>query len=224
MKVAFATIGQSPRDDVVPYLTCNFPDIEVMESGVLDGLSTSEMDALYDEREKLHMVTKLHDGQSAKVSHTLVLPKMQAIVDDFNARGADFIVILCGADWSSISSNVPVLNLGNLFPHIVQGIARGQKLGIIKPSAGQVDRTIEQFTGLGFDDVVATSAFPYDDSAVNNAQQAGEWLAKQDVQIIWMSCVGMNENMRQEVVHATGKPTILARSILRHVLAELVGK
>ena len=39
MKLAFATIGEAPRDDLVPYLRSKLPaSIEVEEDGVLNHL------------------------------------------------------------------------------------------------------------------------------------------------------------------------------------------
>lgn len=222
MNLGFATIGQTPRVDVVPYLAEGLEGVEVFEGGVLDGLDQAGIDALYDPDDPVHMVTRLADGRSTKVSHRLVLPKMQEVVDALNERGADVIVILCGADWSTISSRCLTLNLGGLFPHLLMGLAKGHRLGVIKPSAGQVERTARQYTEMGLDPVV-TSAFPYDENACSAAKTAAGELVGHDVDLVWMSCVGMGEDMRDEVASATGKPVVLARSILRRVVRELAG-
>lgn len=222
VNIGFATIGQSPRVDVVPYLVKGLEGVEVFEGGVLDGLDRAGIDALYDPDDPVHMVTRLADGGSTKVSHRLVLPKMQEVVDGLNERGADVIVILCGADWSTISSSCLTLNLGGLFPHLLMGLAEGHRLGVIKPSAGQVERTARQYTEMGLDPVV-TSAFPYDENALVAAEAAAEDLAGHDVDLVWMSCVGMDEEMRDKVTATTRKPVVLARSILRRVVRELAG-
>ena len=39
--------------------------------------------------------------------------------------------------------------------------------------------------------------------------------------LIWMTCIGMDEPMREIVAGITGKPVVLARSILGRVIAEL---
>lgn len=222
MKIGFATIGQTPRVDVVPYLTEGLESVEVFEGGVLDGLGQAQIEALYDPDDPVHMVTRLSDGASVKVSHRLVLPKMQEVVDGLNARNADVIVILCGADWSTIASRCLTLNLGGLFPHLLMGLAKGHRLGVIKPSEGQVERTARQYKEMGLDPVV-TSAFPYDQGATAAAKGAADYLVGHDIDLVWMSCVGMGEAMRDEVAGTTGKPVVLARSILRRVVRELAG-
>jgi protein AroM len=223
MKLAFATIGESPRDDVVPYLL-NLIDqsVDVIEAGILDNLSDDAVAALYDPADEVHMVTRRRNKPPVKLSHQLVLPRMQQLVDNLNEAGADLIVILCGASWASIRSRAPLINLGSLFPHFLMGVAENQRLGVIKPSDGQVERTIDQFKEMGLE-VTVTSAFPYDEARLERAERAGLWLAEQNVDMIWMSCVGMNEDMREVVRTKTGKPVILARSILGRVIAELVG-
>ena len=222
MKLAFATIGESPRDDLVPYLRETLPaTTEVLEAGVLDGLTDEEITELFDPSLPLNMVTKRSGGRSAKLSHQLVLPKMQIIVDEFNRQDVDLIVILCGADWSTIHSKAPLMNLGSLFPNLLKGIAGTQRLGMIKPAQGQVERTAEQFTQMGMNTVV-TSAFPYDEHRLEAARAAAAYLAPTAPSMIWMSCVGMNEDMRQVVQEETGVPVILARSILRKVIEEVV--
>lgn len=223
MKLAFATIGESPREDVVPYLL-NLIDqpVDVLEAGILDNLSDDEIADLYSPADEIHMVTRRRNKPSVKLSHQLVLPKMQQLVDNLNEAGADLIVILCGANWASIESHAPLINLGSLFPHFLMGVAQNQRLGVIKPSDGQIERTTEQFKAMGLE-VAVTSAFPYDEARLERAERAGLWLAGKNVDMIWMSCVGMDEDMREVVRNKADKPVILARSILGRVIAELVG-
>ena len=221
--IGFATIGQTPREDLVPYLVERLTkDVHVLEGGILDGLTKSEMAELDDGTEGLHMVTRLKDGGSARLSYAKAVPRMQKVVDELVADGAKLVVVLCGADWSAVKAPVPLVNPGKLFPNLVQALAGGSKLGIIKPSAGQVEHTVSQYRDrLGLD-VVVTSAFPYDECARQAAHRAALELKAEDVDMVWMTCVGMDEGMREVVQDELQKPTILARSILARVIDELV--
>ena len=221
--IGFATIGQTPRDDLVPYLVGQLStDVRVLEGGVLDGLSGPEIAELDDGAEGLHMVTRLKDGGSARLSYVMAVPRMQQVVDRLVADGADLIVILCGADWSAVKAQVPVVNPGKLFPNLVQALAGGSKLGIIKPSAGQVTHTVSQYRDrLGLD-VAVTSAFPYDECALQAAHRAATELKNENVDLVWMTCVGMDDGMKQVIRDELQRPIILARSILARVIDELV--
>jgi protein AroM len=148
---------------------------------------------------------------------------MQRIVDELvEDDGADLVVVLCGADWSDIRSPKLVVNPGRLFPGVVSALGYGRKLGIIKPSAGQVEKEQERYRQLGIDAVV-TSASPYGGPArLDVARQAAELLRDAQCDLVWMTCIGMDVAMRDVVAEVTGTPIILARSILGRVIGELV--
>jgi len=147
---------------------------------------------------------------------------MQRVVDGLVDRGADLVVIICGADWSPIRAGVPVVNPGRLFPNLVQALGTGLRLGVIKPDKGQIPHTITHYTSLGLDPVV-TAASPYAANRLDRARQAAEALRAESVDLIWMTCVGMDEEMREAVHDVLPRPTILARSILARVIDELIG-
>lgn len=220
--IGFATIGQSPRDDLVPYLIERIgTPVRVLERGVMDGMDAEQLAALDRGDDGLHMVTKLRDGGSARIAYESAVPRMQAEVDELVAAGADLVVILCGADWSALTATVPIVNPGKLFPNVVQALAAGSKLGVVKPAAHQIAPTKAQYEGLGLD-VVVTSAFPYDDSADDAARTAGRHLSEAGAELVWMTCVGMNESMRDALRETLDVPIILARSLLARVIGELV--
>lgn len=220
--IGFATIGQTPRSDLVPYLVGKLgKPVSVLEGGVLDDLTPDEIASLDENGEGLHMVTRLRDGGSARLSYRNALPRMQKVVDDLVEEGADLIVIVCGADWSDIKASVPVINPGKVFPATVESIAGSARLGVMKPSAGQVEVTAAGLKARGVDAVV-TSAFPYDDNRLAAARSAAQELQRHDPQLVWMSCVGMDEDMREVVVEELGRPVILARTLLAGLIGNLL--
>lgn len=224
MKLAFATIGEAPRDDLVPYLRSKLPaHLEVEEDGVLNHLSEEERRALDAHDDTLHMVTRARDGRAYKLQYDRTLPEMQKVVDGLVARGADLVVILCGADWSPVKATVPVVNPGRLFPNLVQALGTGLKLGVVKPDEAQIPHTVRHYTSIGLDPVV-TAASPYEADRLDRARRAAETLRDQGAELIWMTCVGMDEDMRDAVHEVLPRPTILARSVLARIVAELVGE
>lgn len=224
MKLAFATIGEAPRDDLVPYLRSKLPsDLQVEEDGVLNHLDEAGRQALNAHDDSLHMVTRARDGRAYKLNYERTLPHMQRVVDGLVARGADLVVILCGADWSPVRASVPVVNPGRLFPNLVQALGSGLKLGVIKPDEGQISHTIRHYTSLGLDPIV-TAASPYGADRLDLARRAAETLRAQGAEMIWMTCVGMDEAMRDAVHEILPRPTILAHSILARVIVELIGE
>jgi protein AroM len=213
--VAMITVGQAPRDDLVPYMEQVFSrKIRVWQAGVLDGLTRESAAGLGPEPGEVGIVARLLDGSSTLLSHKKILPRVQHLVEDAVAQSVGLVVILCGADWSALRSPVLIVNPGRVFPAVVSALATGWKLGVIKPSAGQTEQARKQFADRGIDAVV-TAASPY----------TGEQrLRDAEVDLVWMTCVGMDERMRSIVRAVTGKPVILARTILARVIDEFLAE
>jgi protein AroM len=210
---------------VIPDIARLLPgDVRIVERGNLNGLSPAEIAALGPEAGEVGIVARLKSGGETLLSHQKILPRMQRLVTELvEDEDAELIVILCGADWTSIESPVPVINPGRLFPAIVSALAHGRRLGVIKPSAGQIEKERERYRGLGIDAVV-TSASPYvGEERLALARLAANELREAGCNLIWMTCIGMDEPMRAIVAEFTGKPVILARSLIGRVTAELVG-
>jgi protein AroM len=221
--IGLVTVGQSPRDDLVPFMAPLFGrEVRVLQGGALDALSPSEIAALGPNPGEVGIVARLRDGSNTMLSHAQILPRVQGVVDRLQGEGAELLVIMCGADWSAIRSRVLVVNPGKLFPAVVAAVAGHRRLGVIKPSPGQLDQTKRQFADRGVQAHV-TAASPYTGAQrLVDVRRAAEELAKAEVDLVWMSCVGMDEAMRAVVCEVTRKPVILARTILARVIGELV--
>jgi protein AroM len=222
--IGFATIAESPRDDVVPAMRPLLPpDVRIAERGCLDGLSFEQIEALGPESGEVGIVARLKAGGSTLLSHGKILPRMQRCVDELiGDEGADLVVILCGADWSAIRADRLVVNPGRLFPGVVGGLAYGRRLGIIKPSAGQVESERARYRAQGIDTVV-TAASPYAGvERLDLARAAAVELRDAGCDLVWMTCIGMDEAMREVVAEVTGRPVVLAQALLARLVAELL--
>ncbi|MER3399353.1 MAG: AroM protein [Chloroflexota bacterium] len=217
------TIGQSPRDDVVPALKAALHrPVEVLERGALDSLDMDAIAALAPDPGEVGLVSRLQDGTEVLLSQRKLMPLMQAGLDGLVAAGAELVVVLCGADWSGLRSDVLLVNPGRLFPAVIGALAAGRKLGIIKPSPGQVEKERSRYAAMGIEAVV-TAASPYADSArLELARTAARELVRAGVDLVWMTCIGMDEVMREVVAGETGRPVILARSLLAAIVDQLL--
>jgi protein AroM len=219
-----ATVAHSSWDDVVPYLSLYLPeDVQIPVHGCLDGLTREDIAALGPAEGEVGIVVRLPDGGSTLLSHSKILPRMQRCVDELIGEdGADFVVILCGADWSQIKADRLVVNPGRLFPSVMSALGHGQRLGIIKPSSGQVDQERARYQALGIEAVVtAASPYPAEERLVR-ARRAAEQLREAECDLIWMTCVGMDAAMRDVVAEVTRKPVVLAHALLARIVSELI--
>ncbi len=221
--IAMITVGQAPRDDLVPHMEAVFSrKVDIWQAGVLDGLSGEAMAELWPDPGEVGIVARMLDGSNTLLSHRKILPRVQALVDQAVARRASPIVILCGADWSALRSPTLIVNPGKVFPAIVSALASGWRLGVIKPSAGQIEQARRQFADRGIEAVV-TAASPYTgEQRLRGVRVAAEQLRDAGVDLVGMTCVGMDEAMRAITSEVTGKPVILARTILARVIDEFL--
>jgi len=221
--IGMVTVGQAPRDDLVPAMEAMFSrPARVLQAGALDGLGADEIRRLGPGPGETGIAARLLDGSETLLSHAKIFPRVQQCVDRLRADGAEFLVILCGADWSAIRSDVLVVNPGRVFPAIVSALATGRRLGVIKPSGGQIEAATRQFAERGVEAVV-TAASPYTgEQRLEDVRRAAERLKAAGVSLVWMTCVGMDEPMRDVVSAVVGVPVLLARSVLARVIDELL--
>lgn len=214
------TVGQSPRDDLVPFMTPLFSRaVSVLEAGALDEDAIAR---LGPEPGEVGIAARLADGSETLLSHRLILPRVQACVDRVRGEGAELLVILCGADWSAVRSDRLVVNPGRVFPAVVAALAAGRRLGVVKPAPGQIEAARRQFAERGLAAHV-TAASPYSGPRrLDEARRAAEALRAAEVDLVWMTCVGMDEAMRAVVAEVTERPVLLARSLLARVIDELL--
>lgn len=219
--IGFAGIGQTPDAATVSAICGYLPDtVSAVEAGCLDGLTRVEIDALGPEADEVGIACDLLDGSSILLSHAKLLPRMQTVVDHLSEReGADLIVILCGADWSSINSPTLIVNPGRVFPSVISSLSHGRKLGVIKPDAGQIPDETARYRGMGID-VSVTAASPFcGDERYDLARTAAAELRDTNRDLIWMTCVSMDTGMKRIVEDVTGKPVILANELLAKIIS-----
>ncbi len=224
LTIGMSTIAQTPRDDVVPAMRRYLPEeVRIAERCCLDGLTRQEIAALGPENGEVGIVARLRDGGSTLLSHRKILPRMQRCVDELiGDEGADLVVVLCGADWSEIRADRLVVNPGRLFPGVIGALGHGRRLGIIKPSLGQVTQERARYQAMGIDAIV-TAASPYaGEERLTLARQAAEDLRAAECDLVWMTCIGMDGAMRDVVAEVTGKPVVLAQALLARIVSELI--
>ena len=99
-------------------------------------------------------------------------------------------------------------------------------MGVVMPSASQLpspeERREERW---GASDVVITSASPYAEPEVRAKEwkRAAEELKEGGVDLVYLGCMGMDEEMKKIVQQVTGKPVILASSVVARMVDELIG-
>lgn len=226
-KIGMITIGQSPREDIVPVMQNHFTqEVEILQRGALDDFDLSMVAELRPKAGQSTLVTRMRDGTEVKVTHEKILPLMQKGLDVLVEEGVELIVLLCTGGFPELRAERMILHPGRLLHGLVTVLANGGRLGIVMPSASQVrlaeERGGERWGGL---DVVLTSASPYAEPEIRATEwkRAAEELKEREVDLVYLGCMGMDEEMKGIVQRVTRKPVILASSMFARVIDELIG-
>jgi protein AroM len=221
-KLGAITIGQSPRDDVIPemlpYLGEN---VEVIQAGALDGLTYEDILKFKPEKGDYVLVSKLKDGRSVKFAEKHILPRLQSCIDKLESEGADTILFICTGVFPDIfSSTKPILYPQKILHSVTPNLIGKGKLAVITPDKDQVVQCQKKWSETGVD-VVVVNASPYaeEDELAKSIERLKNY---EDIDIIVMDCIGYNQEMKNRVAMGTKVPTVVARTMVARVLGEIL--
>jgi protein AroM len=217
-RVAFVTIGQSPRDDVVPDIVAETRTrLEVTERGALDGLDDATIADLAPRPTEACLVSRLRDGREVLLGKPAMDRRLHTILAELDQDGFDLLVLLCTGQFTRFSLRTPFIEPQHTVDHFVQGLAYGApRIGILLPNKAQIDT----FHGIPEVPTKAASASPYLADPIAELRQAGATLA--DTDMIVMHCIGYSEAMRQVVQQVSGRPVLVSRRLVAHAIDMLL--
>ncbi|MBP0618497.1 AroM family protein [Cupriavidus consociatus] len=220
-RVAFVTIGQAPRTDVVPQMLADLGlPVAAEEFGILDGLDANAIAALAPAGDEYRFASRLRDGSQAVMGKPVaeaMLARLMASLDDGRF---DALVPLCTGT-ALPAMRTLVIEPQQVVDHLTVALARGcKRLGIVLPLEGQVGsfHLIEPVTC----ELRVTHASPYTDTNTGTGRfaQAGETLRGCD--LVVMHCMGYTEAMRAEVARHAGAPVLLSNRMVATLLGQVL--
>lgn len=222
-RLGLVTIGQTPRDDVVPEMREVLgPGIEVVERGALDGLDIRVIGTLAPGEGDEVLVTRLAGGASVFVAHREVVPRVQACVADLAHAGVALTALLCTGAFPGLASAVPLLRPDRLLLGVLRSLAWSGRLGVLTPSTAHVPQVAAHWRGHGFDPAIGVLP-PYDEENPGALGLAVEALAGGEAGVVVLDCMGYRRKVRTEVQALLGVPVLHANLVLARVAAELLG-
>jgi protein AroM len=231
-RISFLTIGQTPRDDLVPEIVAALPlAVEVREWGALDGLAAEQIADLAPDEHDHALVTRLRCGGQAIIGKRWVTGRIQEHLDDeaveaeANGPGAtrrswrsgEATVLLCTGDFSELRPHGVFLDAQHLVDSAVDMLCHGaESIGLLVPLDRQQGE--HHYHPPAGQRLRTAYASPYD--ADDDFEAAGRALA--DCDLVVMHCMGYSEAQRAVVVGASGRPVLLARRLVASALSQLL--
>lgn len=219
--IAAVTIGQSPRDDIVPELSRFVPGARWIEAGALDGLDDETIATLAPAAGDFPLVTRLRSssvgvGRSVVVGERAVTPLLQRAVARVGAQ-ADLVIVLCTGQLA-VQCGKPLLFPGHVLAAMVAAVHGGRPIMVLTPHEAQVPPQLRRWRERGVD-VTVLFASPY---STTDFAALGRRARESGAALVVMDCLGYTLAMKDAVVKRSGLPAILARSIVARVAAELL--
>ena len=217
------TIGQAPRPDVVPIIDRHVAaEIRRIHRGVLDGLSSGEIDRRYrPEPEEPVLVTRLQDGTEVELSRRRMKGGVQQALRALEAEGCDAILLLCTGTFDGLECDKAwLVEPDHIIPAVVAGLIEKRQLGVIVPIASQIGSESGKWRPLHRPPVFA-AASPY--AATPDAVvDVGKELQARGADAILLDCIGFTE-LHREALLPLGTPVILSNAVAAKAVSELLG-
>jgi protein AroM len=220
-KAGMITIGQSPRIDIVPEMReVMGPEIEIMEAGALDGLTLEEVKRFYPRRRDYILCTRMSDGTEVVVAKRFILPRVQQCIDLLTERGAEILVFICTGHFPPFSSKRLFVEAQKIVDHFILALhGENERMGLLIPLSDQIEQARRKYRRLK-GEMIIRSASPY--ASEDEVTQTAKELKKADPHLIVMHCMGYTQAMKKKVMEITGKPTVLARTLVARTVKELI--
>ncbi len=219
-KIGAITIGQSPRNDMIPEIESYLGETEIIQIGALDGLDTSEIQSFAPDKGDTVLVSKLRDNSWAVMGERKIIPLLQKCADTLSMRQVSLIVLFCTGKFPDVlHAGVPIIYPQKLIYHIVPVLADGKRIGIVNPDAAQTEQCIRNWSAVS-DNITATDLNPYDPHA--DIERAASVMTENHADIILLDCIGYTRKMKSQMEELTGKPVILPRTLIARIVGEFL--
>ena len=217
--VHFLTIGQSPRQDVVPEVLSMVGDaaayIEAVEAGALDGLSRQEVRAGAPRDGEMPLVSRLRSGEEIIIGEDFAEERMAALLS--RIPPGDVAAILCTGPFFGIAERPGLIKAGPIFDETFrEACSPGATVGMLIPEPRQ-ENDARRRVPEGCPCVIAVAS-PYSNGGVEE-RLADEF---REVDLVGLNCLGYDGPLEAAVARATGKPVVLARRALAEAVVRVV--
>ena len=221
MKIGVVSIGQSPRNDIIPEMREVLGhEVEIVEKGALDGLSLKEVNVFCPDPTDHILVTRMKDGTEVKIAKKHIINRMNNCISELEDNGVEISILLCTGEFTEIESKNVLLQPDRILHKMVSSILEKGRLGVIVPSSDQIQAMEEKYESTNFD-VVSEAVSPYTGTEKEIIETANK-IRDRKVDLIIMDCIGFNRRTKSIFRDVTKKPVLLPRTVVGRIAREIV--
>ena len=218
-QIGMLTIGQSPRDDLIPALMEILgKDFKIVEAGALDDLTYEDIQKIDLNPDHYILVSRMRDGREIKITKKYVIPRMQKQLDKIESQGVRLTVVMCTGKFPQFKSKGLVVTPSEMLKGVIEGSHKAGKLAVVYPTAEQMPYAERDF-GRENIQLYADTVSPYEPEDVEGLLKR---LKSENPDLIFLNCFGFPTELKHKIVEVTGKPTIHSSSVIARLLKELI--
>jgi protein AroM len=218
-KIGMLTIGQSPRDDILPGLKEILgKNVEIVEAGALDGKTMEDVKKIPLRVEDYILVSRMRDGTEIKITKKYILPMMQEKLDWLENQGIRLTVVMCTGKFPQFRSKGLVVTPKEILQGVMEGAIKKGRLGVVYPTAEQMPMAESEWGRPGVE-IYPDTVSPYEPKDVEGLCKR---LKAQNLDLVLLNCFGFPIEIKRKIEKAIGKPVVQANTLVAHVLAEML--
>ncbi|MFX0052928.1 MAG: AroM family protein [Candidatus Hermodarchaeota archaeon] len=217
-KIGLLTIGQSPREDILPELLPFLsPHLETVEVGLLDGLNFENINDLKPETTESQLITRLNDGSQVQLSERKICKLLpRAIHRMITERKVNAVGILCTHNFPKSDFSCPIIYPFDYLKFLVNFVLKIKNLGVIIPSNDQIEMTENKWET---EKIIVEAKSPYNKS--NSWRRIIQPLVQEKVEAIVLDCIGYKIRDKQTIQNLIPVPILLPSAILVFTINQL---
>lgn len=217
--IGLATIGQAPRDDVVPYMFSNAAQGRLLQAGALDALNREDVSGLKPGTHEHPLVTLLGNGEEVSIAKERVSPLLQEAVDRLEIADVQIICVLCTGEFDLSSSHARLIYPDRVLTGLLEAMLPSGTVGVLVPHPGQVQSASTKWGSAGRN-VIVESFSPYDPCAVPEIPLNVLKAARVDAVVL--DCMGYSNDLAAVAQKVTGVPVLQANRLVGAILETLL--
>lgn len=219
-KIGMLTIGQSPRDDIIPTLKEILGEgYEIVEAGALDDLTLEDINRIEFRPDDYLLVSRMRDGTEIRITKRFVLPLLQKRIHELEEKGVRLTVIMCTGKFPQSDSKGLIVTPQEILKGVLNSALKKGKLGVIYPAKEQIKGAKPEFGRDGVE-IYSDYLSPYEGES--ELENLADRLVEQDIDLIFLNCFGFTSEIKNVLAEKTGKPVIQSNALVARVLKELV--
>jgi protein AroM len=201
-------------DQVKPLLGEN---IEVVEYGVLDDLSTEQIESLAPLEQEMRLVSRLRDGRQVLLSERKVSELLPEVIKFISGEmDVEAVGVLCTHKFPKKEFPCPVIFPAEHTKTHIDELSDVQKLGLVVPLEIQIEMTKRKW---GHKRAVVVPKSPY--VVGITWKDVADTLIDEKVDAVILDCIGFTLKDRDEIRSFLDIPILLPRTILASAINQM---